>query len=69
MSDVNAAEIIIEAEVETPAEPLYMLFKCYQCEYTNATEKGLSQHKRINHRISQIDGMDEFTLEEVIKEI
>ena len=31
-------------------------FKCDQCAYTNATEKGLSQHIRMKHRISQVDG-------------
>ena len=30
---------------------------CDQCEFTNTTEKGLSQHKRMKHRISQIDGV------------
>ena len=70
MSHENEAEkIIIEAEVEKTAEPLSHLFKCDQCEYTNATEKGLSQHKRMKHRISQIDGTDDFTEEEVVKEV
>ena len=58
-----------EAEVEKTAEPLSLLFKCDQCEYTNATEKGLSQHKRMKHRISQIDGTDDFTEEEVVIEV
>ena len=69
LSDVNEAEIIIETEVETTAEPLCLLLKCDQCEYTNATEKGLSQHKRMKHRISQIDGMDDYTEEEVINKV
>ena len=43
------------------------LFKFDQCEYTNASEKGLSQHKMMKHRISQIDAMDDFIEEEVIK--
>ena len=66
MSDVNEAEIVLE---ETPSEPLCILFKCEQCEYTNTTEKGFSQHKRMRHRISQIDGMDDFTKEKVFKEV
>ena len=65
----EAEKIIIEAEVEKTAEPLSHLFKCDQCEYTNATEKGLSQHKRMKHRISQIDGTDDFTEEEVVIEV
>ena len=31
-------------------------FECDQCEYANKSEKGLSQHKRMKHRISQVDG-------------
>ena len=62
-------EIILEEEVEQTAEPLCLLFKCDQCEYTNAMEKGLRQHKRMKHRISKIDGMDDFNEEEVIKEV
>ena len=66
ISDVTEAETIKEAEVETPAGPL---LKCDQCEYTNATEKGLSQHKRMKHRICQIDGMDDISEEEVIQKL
>ena len=46
-----------------------MSFKCGQCEYTNATKRSLSQHDRIKHRISQIDGMDDITEQEVIQEV
>ena len=49
---------------ETVEESFHLLFQCDQCEYTNATEKGLSQHKRMKHRISKIDGMDDL-IEEV----
>ena len=69
MSHVNEAEIIIEEEVEKTAEPLGLLFKCDQCDYTNETEKGLSQHKRMKHRIFQTNGMDDFTEKEVINEV
>ena len=41
MLHVNEAEIIIEEEVEKTAEPLGLLFKCDQCDYTNATERAL----------------------------
>ena len=58
------AEIICEAEVVMPpvklvehlAEMLSLNFKCEQCDYTNTTEKGLAQHTRMKHRISQVDG-------------
>ena len=54
----------VESEIEKPAEKLvenltqdsWPNFKCDQCEYTNATERGLSQHQRMKHRISQLDG-------------
>ena len=34
-------------------------FKCDQCDYSNISEKGLRQHKRMKHRISQLDGMND----------
>ena len=57
-------EVVKEAEIEKPAEKLEEMhvkeiclnYKCDQCEYTNSTEKGLSQHARMKHRISQLDG-------------
>ena len=63
------ADIIKKAEVETSIGPSCLLLNCDQCEYTNATKKGLSHHKRIKHRISQIDGPDDITEEEVIHEV
>ena len=41
-----------------------MQFKCGKCEYVNNSERGLKQHTRIKHRISQLDGMDENESEE-----
>ena len=35
-------------------------FKCDQCEYTNINEKGLAQHKRMKHRMSQVGGVTDF---------
>ena len=29
-----------------------------QCDYSNISEKGLRQHSRMKHRISQVDGMN-----------
>jgi hypothetical protein len=43
-------------------------FKCDQCTYTNVSKKGLDQHIRMKHRISQVDGImdsDEETNEEI----
>ena len=43
--------------------------KCEQCEYTNNTSKGLGQHVRMKHRISQVDGVidsDEETIKESV---
>ena len=48
-----------EKHEQTVEETIYLSLECDQCEYTNATEKGLSQHKRMKHRISQVDGMDD----------
>ena len=33
--------------------------KCDQCDYSNATKKGLSQHMRMKHQIPQIDGLED----------
>ena len=30
-----------------------------RCEYSNATERGLNQHFRMKHKISQIDGLED----------
>ena len=64
LSSEVVPEIIIEAYIEKPAvhhvekadADNFPTFKCDQCAYTNATEKGLSQHIRMKHRISQVDG-------------
>ena len=42
------------------AEESLPIFKCNQCNYQNKTEKGLVMHERKKHRISQVDGMDDF---------
>ena len=63
-SDEVLTENVVEGENETPAVKVvgspvkdsYLIFKCDQCTYTNATDKGLSQHVRMKHRISQVDG-------------
>ena len=34
-------------------------FKCDQCDYDSISEKGLRQHVRMKHRISQEDGADD----------
>ena len=69
-----ACEVVTEADihditvkvVENPAENSCTTFKCDQCAYTNLTEKGVKQHTRMKHRISQVDGMyDEEDLEEI----
>jgi hypothetical protein len=42
-------------------------FKCDQCNYTNINAKGLGQHKRMRHRISQLDGNND-SEDEITKE-
>ena len=34
-------------------------FKCDQCDYESASDKGVRQHTRMKHRISQLDGQDD----------
>ena len=58
------SEDVQEAEIEKPAgnleeihvEEICLNLKCDQCEYTNSTARGLSQHTSMKHRISQLDG-------------
>ena len=68
----NASSNILEAEVNNasvkiainPAEESCNNFKCNHCDYSNTTEKGLGQHIRRKHKISQVDGNIEFSDEE-----
>ena len=71
VNELNDTEkdITIEAEAENSAEASSLSFKCDQCDYKNATEKGLSQHRRMKHRISQIDGMDDYSYDEVTDKV
>ena len=39
-------------------------FKCDQCDYNHTSEKGLGMHKRMKHRISQVDGIDDLIVED-----
>ena len=48
----------VKSVAEKPAVPS-LGFKCDQCEYVNVSEKGLKQHTRMKHRISQMDGLDD----------
>ena len=62
-AEINNATVKI---VENPAEDASTTFKCDQCAYTNLSEKGLKQHTRMKHRISQVDGThDEEELENI----
>ena len=62
-------ELIIDEEVEETAGISSLLLQCDQCDYKNATEKGLSQHKRMRHWISQIYGLDDCTEDEVTAQV
>jgi hypothetical protein len=46
------------------SEDLTIQFKCDQCSYSNTTDKGLRQHIRMKHRISQLDGIDDSFVKE-----
>ena len=45
--------------VGDPDSESFPSFKCDQCSYTNISEKGLGQHKRMRHRISQVLAFDD----------
>ena len=53
----------VEAE-KTVTVKNSIVFECELCSYRNNSEKGLKQHKRMKHRISQTDGADDHELEE-----
>ena len=60
-AEVDNASVKI---VVNPSEEPGNMFKCNQCAYTNTTEKGLGQHNRMKHRISQVDGNHDLSDEE-----
>jgi hypothetical protein len=37
--------------------------RCDQCDYSNDTEKGLNQHIRMKHKITQFDGFEDSIVE------
>ena len=52
----TTASTTATSEHEEPDSGSSPVFKCDQCSYTNSTERGLGQHVRMRHRISQVDG-------------
>ena len=50
-------------DTEDPDARYSPVFKCEHCDYTNISERGLAQHFRMRHRISQVDGMDDIETE------
>ena len=55
-----------ENEPVNVSEVFTVQFKCDQCSYINTTNKGLRQHIRMKHKISQLDGInDSFVKEDV----
>ena len=60
VSDENAEDSLNPSE-EVEAT---MGFKCDQCSFESVSDKGLRQHIRIKHRISQVDGADEIEPDE-----
>jgi hypothetical protein len=51
-----ASELQETETIEDPAPVSFPVFNCDQCNYTTNTGKGLGQHVRMRHRISQVDG-------------
>ena len=61
-SEKEDTNILTETVAIEAAEKTVLLgiqFKCDQCGYENASDKGLRQHIRMKHRISQLDGQDD----------
>ena len=66
-----AASATPEPENETVVisdKPSTLNLKCDQCDYTNVGEKGLRQHRRMKHRLSQVDGIHD-SEEEIMEDI
>ena len=63
LSNVTASAASVSEPTQEP--PSY--FKCEQCNYMNVTNKGLLQHIRIKHRISQVDGTHDLEEEFILK--
>ena len=70
--ETDDSEAAVIAAVKEPAvkparnvdEESNLNFKRNQCDYTHTTEKELGMHKRMKHRISQVDGMNDFVSED-----
>ena len=66
MSTDETIKVVVYKAVQDPAvkivqcsaEESVINFKCDQCDYNHTTEKGLGMHKRMKHRISHLDGID-----------
>ena len=43
-------------EVEHQNVEPNLSFQCHQCSFKGASDKGLKQHTRVKHRITQLDG-------------
>ena len=49
---------------ETTDSTSTLQIKCDQCDFQSVSEKGLKQHTRIKHRISQLDGAEDIFMDE-----
>ena len=58
MSDKSASKITVKQSDKQPSS-LVLPFKSDQCGFTNYSEKGLRQHIRMKHIISQLDGNED----------
>ena len=52
-----------DSEKTSESVPICLEFSCELCYYKNSTEKGLRQHTRMSHRISQVDGIADLSLD------
>ena len=69
MDDNFVYDVDLTFKSDKHREVLSPNFKCDQCNYTNVNKKGLDQHFRMKHRISQVDGImdsDKETMEDIV---
>ena len=57
--DATIGTKTVSTEAAENSASSYIQFKCYQCSYESASDKGVRQHIRIQHIISQLDRQDD----------
>ena len=58
-SQVDPKDALENSNLTEKSIPPSISFKCDQCNFLSVSEKSVKQHKRIKHRISQLDGLED----------